>query len=123
MKQILPIVSAPHIKIYPDVNQIETHQSKKKEKEKIPKALREQVWIQTIGKKFEAKCPIHWCKNYITPFDFHVGHNIPETKGGTLEINNLKAICSRCNLSMSSQYTIDEWQKLAKPKHSRCTVM
>lgn len=116
------------MKVYPCINQVETkqieiQQAKKKQKEKIPKALREQVWIQTLGNKFEAKCPIQWCKNRISPFDFHVGHNIPETKGGTLEINNLKPICSRCNLSMNSQYTIDEWQKLAKPKHSRCILI
>ena len=109
-------------KIYPEIK-VDNQQTKKKQKEKIPKALREQVWIQTIGKKFDAKCPIRWCKNRISPFDFHVGHNIPETKGGALKINNLKAICSRCNLSMNSQYTIDEWQKLAKPKHSCCIVM
>lgn len=113
-------------KVYPEIKLDTLHiipHTKKKQKEKIPKALREQVWIQTIGEKFESKCPIHWCKNRITPFDYHVGHNIPETKGGTLDINNLKPICSRCNLSMSSQYTIDEWQKLAKPKHSRCILM
>ena len=87
-------------------------QKKKKQKDKIPKALREQVWIQTVGKKFDAKCPIRWCKNRITPFDFHVGHDKPESKGGTLDIDNLKPICSRCNQSMANNYTIEEWQKL-----------
>ena len=37
---------------------------------------------------------------------FYVGHNKPESRGGTLSINNLKPICSRCNLSMSDNYTI-----------------
>jgi 5-methylcytosine-specific restriction endonuclease McrA len=110
-------------KIYPTIPEEKKEPSKKKQKDKIPKALREQVWIQTIGNKFTSKCPIKWCKNNITPFDFHVGHNIPEVKGGTLDINNLKALCSRCNLSMNSQYTIDEWQKLTKPKQSCCNVM
>ena len=35
-------------------------------------------------------------------FDFHVGHNVPESKGGATNIDNLKPICSRCNSSMSN---------------------
>jgi len=77
----------------------------------IPKALREQVWLTFIGKRYTSKCYIHWCKNDINVFDFHVGHNIPESKGGTSVLENLRPICCRCNLSMSNNYTIDEWQK------------
>ena len=51
-------------------------------------------------------------KNNITVFDFHVGHNIPEAKGGTLSLENLRPICSRCNHSMGCQYTITEWTRL-----------
>jgi len=82
-------------------------------KAKIPRALREQVWLTSVGPRYEAKCTISWCKNRISVFDFHVGHNKPEAKGGTLDITNLRAICSRCNQSMGSQYTIDEWTKLS----------
>jgi 5-methylcytosine-specific restriction endonuclease McrA len=78
----------------------------------IPKALREQVWITNVGPAFQTKCLVTWCQNKITVFDFEVGHNIPESKGGTLEIRNLRPICSRCNKSMSDNYTIDEWNKL-----------
>jgi 5-methylcytosine-specific restriction endonuclease McrA len=84
----------------------------KRSKQKIPRALREQVWIQNIGQQFEHKCLVNWCKNKITAFDFHVGHNIPESKGGKTSIENLKPICARCNLSMGSKYTISEWSKL-----------
>lgn len=84
-------------------------------KDKIPKALREQVWIAHIGKKFESKCTIRWCTNTITVFDFQSGHNIPESKGGTTDILNLRPICSRCNSSMNDTYTIDEWTKLSEP--------
>lgn len=83
-------------------------------KQKIPKALREQVWIRKIGRAFEAPCTIKWCSNTMTVFDYHVGHNIPESKGGTLHLHNLQPICCRCNLSMGSQYTIREWNNLAK---------
>jgi len=79
---------------------------------KIPKALREQVWLTIFQKQFEHKCYINWCKNIINVFDFSVGHNIPVSKGGSTSLDNLKPICARCNLSMSDTYTIDEWNKL-----------
>ena len=81
----------------------------KQKKENIPKAVREQCWLNTNGKKYQNKCYIKWCKNTITVFDFHVGHDKPESLGGTLDINNIKPICARCNLSMSNNYTIQEW--------------
>lgn len=84
-------------------------------KEKIPKALREQVWLTHNGKKYQSKCNVIWCKNKITVFDFQSGHNIPESKGGVTDISNLRPICSRCNLSMGDTYSIDEWSKLSKP--------
>ncbi len=88
----------------------------------IPKALREQVWIQNIGHKFENKCLIEWCQNKINVFDFHVGHNIPESKGGSTTITNLKPICARCNLSMGSQFSIEEWTQFGTVNKAPFTV-
>ena len=79
------------------------------QKAHIPKALREQVWIQYYGRVFHNKCPTSWCQNRINAFDFQVGHNVPESKGGSTTIDNLIPICGRCNLSMSNTYTFDEW--------------
>ena len=87
----------------------------KTEKATIPRALREQVWITHVGRVYDHKCVIPWCKNNMTVNDFHVGHDIPESKGGATEIANLKPICSRCNLSMGSQYSIQEWSLLSRP--------
>lgn len=78
-------------------------------KKNIPRAVREAVWIQHCGRKFERRCMTAWCKNTITAFDFQTGHNIPESKGGTTTIDNLVPLCSRCNLSMGNQYTFQEW--------------
>ena len=89
-------------------------------KEKIPKALREQVWLKYNGRKYEVKCNIKWCKNNISVFNFHVGHNIPESKGGGMDIENLRPICSKCNLSMSNNYSIDDWNKIGLPKKVSC---
>ena len=87
-----------------------------KRKENIPRALREQVWLRYMDKKLSGKCLVGWCQNTMTAFDFHVGHNIPESKGGSLDISNLRPICARCNLSMASNYTIDQWSALQGPK-------
>jgi|TARA_B110000967_G_C18841937_1_gene539857 5-methylcytosine-specific restriction endonuclease McrA len=89
-------------------------------KANIPKAIREQCWVVTNGTNFECKCYVKWCQNMITPFDFHVGHDVPESEGGTLDINNIKPICARCNLSMSDNYTIKQWNELSKPKDKKC---
>ena len=87
---------------------------------KIPKALREQVWLCYFGKKYETKCYINWCCNNINVFDFHVGHNIPESKGGSTILENLRPICSRCNLSMSNNYSIDEWNRFGNKQKKCC---
>ena len=86
---------------------------KKKQKANIPIALREATWTTYNGAVFESKCQVTWCRNMITPFNFHVGHNIPESKGGATDISNLRPICIKCNLSMGNRYTIDEFSKLS----------
>ena len=81
-------------------------------KRKIPAAIREAVWIKHCGRAFEHKCATTWCQNTITAFDFQCGHNIPESKGGTLALTNLYPLCARCNVSMGDRYTIDEWNAI-----------
>ena len=80
-----------------------------KQQQVLPKALREQVWLKVFGKTFSNTCYTTWCSNKITPFDFHIGHNIPISKGWKNSIDNLFPICSRCNLSMNNRYTIGKW--------------
>lgn len=84
-------------------------------KSSIPKALRTQVWLTFSGEVFKRKCYIPWCQNNMTVFDFHVGHDIPESRGGRTEVSNLRPICSQCNLSMSNKYTVAEWSRLSQP--------
>lgn len=87
----------------------------KTSKAAIPKALREQVWVTHVGRHFECRCIIPWCTNIMTVFDFHVGHDVPESAGGATEIANLRPICARCNLSMGSTYTVQQWSLLSAP--------
>ena len=93
------------------------------QKKKIPKKVKEEVWVSNFGYKYNSKCYIDWCSNNINVFNFHVGHDIPESKGGTDNINNLKPICDRCNLSMGSQNTIQEWnKKYTKKRNCYCST-
>ena len=96
------------------------NKKKKYRKATIPKAIREQCWIQVFGEKFKEKCYINWCENEINVFDFHVGHDKPESEGGTLDVSNLKPICARFNLSMSNNYTIKQWNALNGRQKKSC---
>ncbi len=89
-------------------------------KQKIPASLRHNVWIRWVGKNFDAKCTVKWCKNTITPFTFEAGHNIPESKGGATTLENLRPICSTCNKSMGNRYTIEEYSALHGKNKSGC---
>ena len=104
----------------PGEGQVPTKQSNKRhyKKQKIPKALREQVWVKHMGRVFEGKCPVSWCQNQITVFDFECGHDQPESKGGQTTIDNLIPVCSRCNKSMNNNFTVHGWssQFASKPK-------
>jgi 5-methylcytosine-specific restriction endonuclease McrA len=85
-------------------------------KDKIPKALREQVWLKYIGRQYQAKCRVVWCQNAMNVFDFQCGHNVPESLGGKTTLDNLIPICSRCNVSMSNNYTIEQWNQRFAPR-------
>jgi len=78
----------------------------------LPKRIREVVWNTYNGETYSSKCYVPWCSNMINVFNYQVGHDIPESKGGTYDIGNLRPICSNCNLSMGNKWTIQEWGKL-----------
>lgn len=75
--------------------------------------------MATNGKVYETKCYVDWCENIIDVFNYHVGHDKPESEGGTLDINNIKPICARCNLSMIDNYTIEEWKNKYKKESKK----
>ena len=95
-----------------------------KRKLKIPAALRQQVWLQKMGKVFDGKCKTTWCSNTISNFNFECGHNIPESKGGSTTLENLEPICRQCNGSMGNKYTFDGWCskfEIRKPWYLCCS--
>lgn len=78
-----------------------------RKKVKIPSKVRMDVWATYIGEDM-AKHKCICCKRVtIKQTDFEVGHVLSEAHGGTLEINNLRPICSVCNKSMGSRNMLD----------------
>lgn len=74
----------------------------KRTKKKINSALKMQIWDKYIGIDIgKSKC---FCCNIIdiTQFDFHGGHYISEYNGGETNVSNMRPICAKCNLTMSS---------------------
>ena len=85
----------------------------------IHKSVKNNVWLQHYGEKFSVQCSVEWCATIINPFTFEVGHNHPHSKGGSIDIENLKPICACCNKSMGNRFTIDEYSKLFKPRKGK----
>lgn len=72
-------------------------------KTNIPKIKKQETWNFYVGEDIgKTKCMC--CSiNFITSFNFHCGHVVARSKGGSLNITNLRAICSTCNLSMGNR--------------------
>jgi hypothetical protein len=81
-------------------------------KKKIPKALRVRVWNKYMGKnERKGTCPI--CnEKELKIEDFHCGHDIAESNGGELNVDNLFPVCSLCNLSMGTKTFYEAWKEL-----------
>jgi hypothetical protein len=74
---------------------------------KIPAKVRQKVWNTYIGELIgKILCPL--CQiTFITCFEFCCAHVLANHHGGTNSIDNLRAICSLCNLSMGTHNMID----------------
>jgi hypothetical protein len=72
-------------------------------KKKIDQSIRISCWNKYIGEEI-GKSPCICCKNiHITQHNFHCGHVVASSNGGSLEISNLRPICAICNNSMGIQ--------------------
>ena len=72
-------------------------------KKTIPKILKDHTWDKWIGDNI-AKTKCMCCEiNEIKMNNFHCGHVISEANGGSISIENLRPICSSCNLSMKTE--------------------
>ena len=75
---------------------------KKYKKKSIPHAIKVKCWNHHVGELVpKTKCLC--CNNIdITQHNFHCGHIIAESQGGSCDINNLMPVCNVCNYSMGS---------------------
>lgn len=75
----------------------------KKRKQHIPKSLRNLVIDRDFGEQSNiGNCYV--CQKRLKRCDVHMGHVIPESKGGATVADNLKTICAGCNLSMGARH-------------------
>jgi hypothetical protein len=75
---------------------------KTKKKKAIPKYIKTLVWNQYVGEHRAEACCSCCRKTQINVRHFHCGHVIAEAKGGDSTLNNLRPICSNCNLAMGT---------------------
>ena len=71
-------------------------------KSRIPSYVREEVWSRYGGE-------LCWCcqTHKISVRNKHMGHIIAEANGGTPTVDNLRPVCSSCNLRMRTQNMYD----------------
>jgi hypothetical protein len=70
-------------------------------RKKIPTTVRHKLWRQYYQDSMNGNCYLCMCN--ITIENYHAGHIISVRNGGTNNIDNLKIVCSLCNLSMGTQ--------------------
>ena len=78
--------------------------------------LRQQVWEKEFGNALHGKCPLPNCNIILFKQhdpSFQCGHIIPKSKGGKKILENLRPICSTCNVRMG-YYTWDEYENYVK---------
>lgn len=99
---------------------IEPYHIYKKNKIKISKKLKNDLWCKIYGNKTSTNCIITNCNNIIEKDNYHAGHIISEYNNGPTEINNLYPICQNCNLKMNKknwkEYDIDSYNKIENKK-------
>lgn len=97
-----------------EVSDSDSNREKKKTKTTIPQNRRIETWntycSESVGK---TKCLCCGTRD-ISPLQFHCGHVIPESDGGSIDVENLRPICSVCNLAMGSKNMIS-WMKVNYP--------
>lgn len=92
---------------------------KKKKKKTIPKNKRRLVWSENNGNKNRAKCYSCGIVELDYQGSWECGHVISENDGGTLDVNNLKPICSNCNKTMGTKNMNDFIKECYPERHNK----
>jgi hypothetical protein len=85
---------------------------KKAKKKTIPKALRDAVWVNEMGKNYDGKC--YACQKQVDITTFDCAHILAEANGGETILTNLKITCKPCNLSCGTNNLDDFKEKFKK---------
>jgi hypothetical protein len=79
----------------------------------IPKKMRGEVWKKEFGEAPTGACVC--CDIPLSFFDsWHVGHIVAVANGGMDTIDNLRPVCSSCNLSMGTE-NMDDFKRRCYP--------
>jgi len=70
-------------------------------RKKIPATVRHKLWRIYFQEYMNGKCYV--CNCDVNIENYHAGHIISVKNGGVNNIDNLKVVCSLCNLSMNTQ--------------------
>ena len=75
----------------------------KRKKDRIPKHVRDNVWIKYNGNGSRGIC--YACGTKVNRYNagWHCSHVISDSKGGEETVENLRTCCRHCNLSMGDQ--------------------
>lgn len=60
-----------------------------------------------VWNKYNGRCS--YCGIKLNPFDFHVDHKVPFSRGGVDEIGNYYPSCSECNITKGTKSVV-EWK-------------
>jgi len=73
-----------------------------KPRKTIPKKIRGEAWKTQFGDSTKGSC--FCCKKGLDVFDdWHAGHIVSHSNGGTDTAINLRPVCGSCNLSMGTE--------------------
>jgi 5-methylcytosine-specific restriction endonuclease McrA len=102
------INNLPGVNSIPEILESNSLPSNRKTKKRnIPKRIKALVWKKYVGEDVATvKC---FCCAFATVnmMEYDCGHIIAESKGGKMEIDNLRTICHECNLSMGSMSMVE----------------
>lgn len=87
----------------------QTDSGQKYKKQKIPKAVRMALWNRDFLNSKQGKC--YTCGRFVYDDDFQAGHIIPESKGGTMDLKNLRVLCKPCNTSCGTM-NLDDFTRM-----------
>lgn len=88
--------------IFPNETKVEEHfVNPSHNRKSIPKSVRNEIWRDRFGDRFNGKCFV--CKDNIRKDNFEAGHVISANDGGKDIPSNLRPICRTCNRSMGTQ--------------------